>query len=302
MNYYEQIKGLLISNEIYKKVKDYSKNKSDLKTYYNVGKLLVEAQGGEMRAKYGVGLIKEYSKKLIVELKDKKYSYRNLMNMRKFYLIFRDEKVNAMRSQLSWSHYRELLSIKNIDEIEYYINLSINNNLGYRALAKRIKNKEYERLPEDTKNKLITKEKSTAVDFVKNPIIINNKNNYEIVSEKILQKLILEDIPSFLEELGTGFTFIRNEYKIKIGDLNNYIDLLLYNIEFNCYVVIELKVTELMKDHIGQIQVYMNYIDNNLRKNNQEKTIGIIICKRNNKFIMEYCSDERIFSKEFKLV
>ena len=111
MNYYEQIKGLLISNEIYKRVKDYSKNRSELETYYNVGKLIVEAQGGETRAKYGEGLIKDYSKKLIIELNDQQYSYRNLMNMRKFYLKFKSGKVNALRSQLSWSHYRELLSI-----------------------------------------------------------------------------------------------------------------------------------------------------------------------------------------------
>ena len=112
----------------------------------------------------------------------------------------------------------------------------------------------------------------------------------------------MEDLPSFLKELGNGFTFVENEYKIKIGNSYNYIDLLLYNIKFNCYVVVELKVTELKKEHIGQIEVYMNYIDKNLRKVTQDKTIGIIICKKNNKFIMEYCSDKRILSKEYKLI
>ena len=112
----------------------------------------------------------------------------------------------------------------------------------------------------------------------------------------------MEDLPSFLKELGNGFTFVENEYKIKIGNTYNYIDLLLYNIEFNCYVVVELKVTELKKEHIGQIEVYMNYIDKNLRKVTQDKTIGIIICKKNNKFIMEYCSDKRILSKEYQLI
>ena len=101
-----------------------------------------------------------------------------------------------------------------------------------------------------------------------------------MISEKVLQRLILEDIPSFLKELGNGFTFIENEYKIKVVNTYNYIDLLLYNIEFNCYVVVELKITELKKEHIGQIQVYMNYINNNLKKANQNKTIGIIICKK----------------------
>ena len=103
----------------------------------------------------------------------------------------------------------------------------------------------------ETKNKLIIKEETEVEDFVKNPIIIKSKYNYQIIYEKILQRLILEDIPSFLEELGESFTFIRNEYKIKIGDKYNYIDLLLYNIKFKCYVVVKLKVTELKKEHIG---------------------------------------------------
>lgn len=102
--------------------------------------------------------------------------------------------------------------------------------------------------------------------------------------------------------MGNNFSYIGNEYKIKIGYSYNYMDLLLYNIEFNCYVVVELKVTELKKEYIGQIQIYMNYIDNNLRKVTQDKTIGIIICKKDNKFIMEYCSDNRILSREYKLL
>ena len=114
--------------------------------------------------------------------------------------------------------------------------------------------------------------------------------------------MILEDIPAFLKELGSGFTFIRNEYPIKLGNNYNYIDLLLYNYEFNCFVVVELKVTDLKKEHIGQIAVYMNYIDKNLKTITQDKTIGIIICKKDNKFIMEYCSDERIKVRKYQLL
>lgn len=102
--------------------------------------------------------------------------------------------------------------------------------------------------------------------------------------------------------MGNGFTFIDNEYKIKLGDRYNYIDLLLFNYKYNCFVVIELKVTELKKEHIGQIQVYMNYIDNNLKEAYQDKTIGIIICKKNNKYVIEYCSDNRVISKEYELI
>ena len=207
-----------------------------------------------------------------------------------------------MSAQLSWSHYCELLSIESANEINYYINLTEQQNLSVRQLREKIKNKEYERLDEVTKSKLIDNVSPTVVDLIKNPIIIKNNNNREIISEKVLQKIIMEDLPSFLKELGNGFTFVENEYKIKIGNTYNYIDLLLYNIKFNCYVVVELKVTELKKEHIGQIEVYMNYIDKNLREINQDKTIGIIICKKDNKFIMEYCSDSRILSKEYKLV
>ena len=139
-------------------------------------------------------------------------------------------------------------------------------------------------------------------DFVKNPILIKNNFNYKEISEKVLKKLILENIESFMNELGNSFCFVGSEYKIKIGDRYNYIDLLLFNIEYNCYVVIELKVTELKKEHVGQIQVYMNYIDNNLKKLSQDSTIGIIICKKDNNYIIEYCSDDRIIAREYALV
>ncbi len=113
---------------------------------------------------------------------------------------------------------------------------------------------------------------------------------------------MLNNLDEFLKELGYGFTYVGNEYKIKIGNRYNYIDLLLFNIEFNCYVVIELKVVELKKEHIGQIEFYMNYINHNLKKISQEKTIGIIICKKNNEYVIEYCSDSRIMSREYRLV
>ncbi|MBQ7140648.1 MAG: DUF1016 family protein [Bacilli bacterium] len=142
-----------------------------------------------------------------------------------------------------------------------------NKKLPIRKLRERIKSKEYERLPEKTKNKLIIKEKIDIKDFVPNPILIRNKNNIEIVTEKVLQKLILEDIESFMKELGKSFCFIGSEYKIKIGNSFNFIDLLLFNIEYNCYVVVELKVAQLKKEHIGQIELYMNYIDENFKKN-----------------------------------
>ena len=294
MNYYKEIKHELINNEITKRVKDYSKNRSDLNTYYNVGKLLSEAG-----KHYGEGIIKEYSNKLTNDL-GKGYNETSLKRMRQFYLII--EKGAPLAHLLNWSHYIELLPLKNINEINYYIKITINQNLSKRQLRERIKNKEYERLDEKTKEKLINNEETKVNDLIKNPILIKNSYDYKEISEKILQKLILEDLDSFLTELGEGFTYIKSEYKIKLGDRYNYIDLLLYNINFNCYVVIELKVTELKKEHIGQIETYMNYIDKNIKRIEQDKTIGIIICKKDNRFIMEYCSDDRIYQRMYELV
>ena len=294
MNYYNEIKNELVNNEINRKVKNYSINKSDLDAYYNVGRMLSEADNH-----YGEGIIKEYSKRLTYEL-GKGYSKRNLWLMLKFYEL--NEKVQTLSAQLSWSHYCELLSFENTDKINYYIELVKNNNLSVRQLRERIKSNEYERLPESTKNKSVEQKESNIVDFIKNPILIKNSNKYAIFSEKVLKKLILEDIENFLEELGIGFTFIKSEYSIKLVNRYNYIDLLLYNIKYRCYVVVELKITELKKEHTGQIMTYMNYIDKNIKTIEENNTVGIIICKQDNKYVIKYCSDERIIAREYELI
>ena len=300
-NYYNEIKNELLNNEVYKRVKDYSKNRNELSTYYNVGKLLIEAQGGEDRAKYGNGLIKEYSARLTKEL-GKKYSVTTLKYMRMFYLLYK--KSPTLSDLLSWSHYKELLSFNDINEINYYINTTERYNLSVRELREKFKNKEYQRLDDNTKIKLINKEEISIGDTIKNPIII--KNNLEIdkenVSEKILQRLILEDIPSFLDELGEGYCFIRNEYKIKINNTYNYIELLLFNYIYNSFVVVELKVTEVRKEHIGQIQIYMNYIDKHIKGITNNKTIGIIVARRDNHYYIEYSSDKRIYTRDYELI
>ena len=245
----------------------------------------------------------------------KGYTVSNLKRLRQFYILV--EKGATLWHQLSWSHYRELIPLNDINKINYYIIQISKRNLSKRQLIEIIKSNEYERLDDETKNKLINGKETSVVDFVKNPIVIKNKYNYEDISEKMLQRLILEDISSFMKELGNGFSFIDSEYKIKLGDRYNYIDLLLkiklgdrynyidlllFNIEFNCYVVVELKVCELRKEYIGQIEVYMNYIDRNIKKISHDKTIGIIICKKNNKYVIKYCSDNRIISRKYVLV
>ncbi len=294
MNYYNKIKNELLNNEINRKVKNYSINRGDLNTYYNVGKLLLDAGRN-----YGEGIIKEYSLKLTEDL-NIKYDVSSLNKMRKFYILIK--KLATVSPNLSYSHYVELLPYDDLNKIRYYIKIIREQNLSVRQLRERLKSDEYERLPESTKNKIINQDESNIVDFVKNPIKIKNANKYTIFSEKVLQKLILEDIENFLEELGNAFTFIKSEYPIKIGDRYNYIYLLLYNIKYKCYVVVELKITELKKEHTGQIMAYMNYIDKNIKTIEENDTVGIIICKQDNKYVIKYCSDERIIAKEYELV
>ena len=192
MNYYEKIKNKIIDNEAYERVKDYSKERHRVITYFEIGKLLNEAGG-----KYGDNIINEYSKKLVIEV-GKKYNRRTLFRMRQFYRTFSNEKVSPLVTQLTWTHYLVLLSVKDSNAVNYYIDQIFKRNLSKRQLQEVIKSKEYERLPNETKNKIIKEEKLEVKDLVPNPILIKNKNNIEIITEKVLHNLILEDIPSFM--------------------------------------------------------------------------------------------------------
>ena len=300
MDYYNEIKNEIIDIETYKKVKDYSKNKRELEGYYKIGKIIIDAQGGESRAKYGDELIKDFSKKLVLEC-GKKYNERTLRRIRQFYLFFKNEKWSTMSTKICWSHFTELLSIKDNNKIKYYIRITEEHNLGVRELREKIKNKEYERLDDKTKEKLITKKETKIQDYIKHPIIIKN-TNYEEITEKVLEQLILEDIDNFLKELGEGYTYIGHQYKIKVDDTFNYIDILLFNIKFNCYTVVELKLTKLKKEHIGQIQTYMDYIDSEVKSIYHNKTIGIIICRENNEYVIKYCSNPNIYQTTYLTV
>ena len=293
MDYYKKIKNELINNEVYKKVKDYSKNRSDLNTYYKVGKLLNDAGKS-----YGEGIIKKYSDRLTKEL-GKGYGLSNLKNMRRFYNV---AKSQSLIGQLSWTHYCILLPLNDINKINYYIKITEEQNLSVRKLRDRIKSREYDRLDDNTKSKLINKEKVNVGDLIKDPILIRNKFDTNKISEKMLLETILDNLEEFLSEFGDGYSFIKSEYPIKIGDRYNYIDMLLYNIYDNCYAVIELKINEIKKEHIGQIETYMNVIDKNLKTINQEPTIGIIVCKKKNGYLFKYVTNKKIYEREDELV
>ena len=294
MNYYNEIKNKLTSDEIYSKVKDYSKERHRVETYYEVGRILSVAG-----KHYGENIIGKYAEKLTHDL-GKKYSYRSLKYMYNFYEF---QKMQSLTADLSWGHWIELMSLKNIEKIKYYAKKCEDLCLTTRQLRELIKLKEYERLPKKTKDKIMSKEKTKLADFIKNPIVIKNeKFDSEKINEKVLHTLILENIEEFMNELGRGYSFVGSEYRIKIGDTYNYIDLLLFNYEFNSFVVVELKIVPLKKEYIGQIEIYMNYVDKNLKKLYQDKTIGIIISRKNNKFLIEYASDKRILTREYKII
>ena len=294
-NYYNDIKELILKSEIFDRAKDYAKDQNKVKVYFEIGKLLSEA-GKE----YGKNIIKQYSERLVVEV-GKKYKLSNLYKMRKFYEIFNNQKLYPLGTILNWSQYRELLIVKNIDAIIYYIDVCEKNHLSRRELHERIKNHEYERLSDDVKVKLINNDDLQMTDLVPNPIIIKKETNDEL-SEYVLKQLILNHLDDFLNQLGFGFTYVGNEYRIKLGNQYNYIDLLLYNFQYHCFVVVELKVMELKKEHIGQIQVYMNYINENVKLKEDNNTIGLIICKEDNRYIIRYCSDEGVVARTYLLI
>ncbi len=206
-------------------------------------------------------------------------------------------KSQAVPDQLTWSHYIELLKLDNPQEINYYIYITEAQNLSYRQLGERIKSKEYERI--GYKEEL---EKPKVNTLIKNPIIIKTKEKIDDnITEYTLHNLILEDMDSFLKELGNGFAYIGHEVKIKIGNNYHYIDFLLFNYKFNCFITLEIKVTKMKAEYIGQIKKYMNYVDKNIKEPFNDITIGIIICKKEDKYVLEYCSDNRIFTTIYEL-
>ena len=202
-----------------------------------------------------------------------------------------------MSGELSWSHYSELIRISDDKQMTYYQHISIKLNLSVRELRERIKSKEYERIGQN-----VEFEKSKVNTLIKNPILIKVKNKNEKLTEYALHQAILENMEDFLKELGVGFAFIGSEVKIKLGNRYNYIDFLLFNTNFNCYVVIELKITELKAEYIGQITKYINYVDKNIKKPFHEGTVGVIICKKDNKYVMEYCTNPNIFTSTYQTI
>ena len=303
MNYFKNIEELIIENEATKKANNLRDNSNILRTYWNIGKLIVEAQGGEKRAKYGDGLIKEWGHKLSNKY-GKNYGIRTLQRMRQLFLLF--PKASTLWTQLSWSHYKIILPIKNPNERNYYINQILLNNLSSRELQKEIKSKSFDRLSYADKNNIevITEANETDLSImamIKDPIILKSDKTIDKINEKAIHKYIISLLENKFLELGTGFALIGHEYKIHVGKSTYKIDLLFFNYIINSFVVVEIKTRELKHSDIGQLQFYVNYINKNIKKSNHDKTIGLLIVKKKNTFVIEYTTSDDILITTYAL-
>ena len=291
--YLSNIKTEIINGNAKVVAKNYQINNVKLTMNYNIGRELAEAG-----KHYGEGIVKKYAKELTEEF-GKGYTFTELTRMKQFYDL--SQKVAPVGQLLTWSHYKSLLPLKNVEEIKYYISITKRDNLSKRALAERIKSNEYGRLSTEAKEKILNKEELSLIQSVPNPIVLVPNKSYEVYTEKILQEIIYENLDSFMKQLGGGYFYVGREYKLNIGDKKNYIDYLLYNYKMNCFCVIEIKAREYRKTDYGQIKTYMNYVDEHLKTITQNNTIGIIITKSVNNFEAHYVKDNQVTIVEFKI-
>jgi len=299
--YKANIKALIENNIINNKVRTIQAENDKLYTYWNIGKEIVKAEN-EDKIKYGNSFIKNLSTEL-TNLYGTGYDYTNLTRMKQLYLKIPNVGTVSQHF-ITWSHLYILLPIKNKNKRNYYINLVNKNHLSVRKLKEEIKNNAFERLDKKAKKNIeIVNRNQTIniIDFIKDPLLLELRElKDKELDEKALKKILLNQIEKFLLELGVGFFFGGSEVKIKVGDNFHYIDLLFFNVEQNCYVVIELKVKNLKKEDIGQLQFYINYIDTEIKKPHHNPTIGILICKKNDKNIQKYLNPDNIKITTYK--
>ena len=298
MNNYEEIETLVKKVEIGKAIRNRQVNKELVDTYWNIGKLIIDAQGGKDKAKYGDALLKKWSNELSLKY-GKGYNYTNMKRFRQFFLSFPLCEV----ANLSWSQIRILLPIKDENKRNYYINMCNKNNFSKRDLEKVIKTNSYERLlNKPDKIDIVTPTLTPSItDNLKNPIVLELKKN-KIVKEKDLEELIYMQLHDFFSQLGEGFMWVGNQYKITVDNKDYYIDMLLYNIIYNSYIVVELKLRELRKEDRAQVEFYMNLVDMYKKEPNVSKTMGLIITKEQDKLIANFVKSENLIPLIYKLV
>ena len=305
-NIFDNIKELVINsrNKVYQTV-----NTEMLNLYWNIGKAIMEIQQGDKRASYGDAVLEKLSQKLTAEF-GKGFSKRNLERMRKFYICF--PIATTVSSQLSWSHYLELIKIDEDKKRGFYLNECINSRWSVRELQRQKDSLLYERLIlSANKEKILELSQKGQVlksskDLVKDPFVLeflDIKENTEYL-ESDLEKNILEHIKEFLLELGKGFSYVGNQVRLTIEESHFYPDLVFYNRLLKCFVIIDLKIGKVSHQDIGQMQMYVNYYDREVKQKDENSTVGILLSTDKNETIVKYTLPEdnkTIFSSEYKL-
>jgi predicted nuclease of restriction endonuclease-like (RecB) superfamily len=284
-----------------------------VEAYWLIGRRIIEEeQLGKSRADYGEYLIKELSKALTSEL-GKGFSYANLWNFRQFYLTFPEqEKLYALRRELTWTHYRLIMRLDNIQARDYYIQESADQHWSTRQLERNINSHYFERLlsSRDKQVSLRTKnnfEKILPRDFIKDPYVLEflQLNEEPWPHEKDIETAIIGTLQSFLLELGRGFSFVGRQFRISTETKHFYIDLVFYNYILKCFVLIDLKTEELAHQDIGQMDMYVRLFDDMKKQTDDNPTIGIILCNGKDETIVKYSvlkGNEQIFASKYRLV
>ncbi|MFA4889742.1 MAG: PDDEXK nuclease domain-containing protein [Candidatus Omnitrophota bacterium] len=283
-----------------------------VKAYWNIGRIIVvEEQQGERKAEYGVKLISELSVKLSRDF-GKGFDERNLFFMRQFYLTFL--KLNALRSELSWTHYRLLIRVENEQARDFYINECVQSNWSTRQLERQVNSFYYERLLV-SKNKLPVKREAAArakelsvlpEEQIKDPYILEFLGLKEIPSlkENQLEQALVGHLQKFLLELGRGFSFVARQMRISTETQHFYIDLVFYNYLLKCFVIIDLKTSKLMHQDIGQMDMYVRIFEDKMKQPGDNPTIGIILCTKKDETIVKYSvlkGSKKLFASQYKL-
>ena len=300
---YKEIRELVIQSRgrIYRAI-----NNEMVNLYWSIGKMIVEKQNGEDRAKYGDLLIEKISKNLTAEF-GKGFSKRNLERMRKFYMCY--PIATTLLSQLSWSHYLELIKIDDEEKRNFYMHECVLAKWDVRELQRQRNTLLYERLAlSKNKSKLLGEAKQVrndSTDFIKDPFVLeflDIKENTDYL-ECDLEKNILKHLKEFLLELGKGFAFVGNQVRITLDGEHFYPDLVFYNRLLSCFVIIDLKIGKVTHQDIGQMQMYVNYYDREIKSKDENKTVGILLSTNKNETIVKYTLPEdnkTIFSSEFR--
>ncbi|MBR2827672.1 MAG: DUF1016 family protein [Bacilli bacterium] len=305
-NIFDNIKVLVVDsrNKVYQTV-----NTEMLHLYWNIGKIIMKIQQGEKRANYGDSILEKLSKKLTDEF-GKGFSSRNLRTMRKFYLMYPIWK--TVSSKLSWSHYLELIKIEEEKKRNYYLKESINSNWSVRELQRQRDSLLYERLilskDKDRISELSEKGQilKTSKDFIKDPFVLeflDIKENTDYL-ESDLEKNIIKHLKEFLLELGKGFSFVGNQVRLTLEEDHFYPDLVFYNRFLKCFVIIELKIGKVSYQEIGQIQMYVNYYDREIKQDDENPTVGILLSTDRNETVVKYTlpeNNQTIFSSLYQL-